>query len=260
MKSSVSTDAKAIQSALKGVNSTTAEGREKIAALSSAAEELASRRKEITAADKQARAALDQLVTVQERSWRGYVNIDNAIKSVMSRNYDAYIKRNEAGMVSYAASIDQASRDLTRLSTAHQQLDDDLSHGRITVEVYEAQLRGVQDAAAKAQTSLDSMISAAGNSGSGAGDDITEEFRLSDEALQQLIIHYQEAKSAVSELRSQQSQLDKDYKAGAMSKESYIERSAALDLALRKETDDQKELSKADQSTYTLLIVHGGQL
>ena len=169
MKSSVSTDAKAIQSALKGVNSTTAEGREKIAALSSAAEELASRRKEITAADKQARAALDQLVTVQERSWRGYVNIDNAIKSVMSRNYDAYIKRNEAGMVSYAASIDQASRDLTRLSTAHQQLDDDLSHGRITVEVYEAQLRGVQDAAAKAQTSLDSMISAAGNSGSGAG-------------------------------------------------------------------------------------------
>lgn len=244
MKSSVSTEAKAIQSALKGVNSTTAEGREKIAALSSAAEELASRRKEITAADKQARAALDQLVTVQERSWRGYVNIDNAIKSVMSRNYDAYIKRNEAGMVSYAASIDQASRDLTRLSTAHQQLDDDLSHGRITVEVYEAQLRGVQDAAAKAQTSLDSMISAAGNSGSGAGDDITEEFRLSDEALQQLTIHYQDAKSAVFELRSQQSQLDKDYKAGAMSKESYIERSAALDLALRKETDDQKELSK----------------
>lgn len=244
MKSSVSTEAKAIQSALKGVNSTTAEGREKIAALSSAAEELASRRQELTAADKQARAALDQLVTVQERSWRGYVNIDNAIKSVMSRNYDAYIKRNEAGMVSYAASIDQASRDLTRLSTAHQQLDDDLSHGRITVEVYEAQLRGVQDAAAKAQTSLDSMISAASNSGSGAGDDITEEFRLSDEALQQLIIHYQEAKSAVSELRSQQSQLDKDYKAGAVSKESYIERSAALDLALRKETDDQKELSK----------------
>lgn len=244
MRSSVSTGAKAIQSALKGVNSTTAEGREKIAALSAATEELASRRRELTAADKQARAALDQLVTVQERSWRGYVNIDNAIKSVMSRNYDAYIKRNEAGMVSYAASIDQASRDLTRLSTAHQQLDDDLSHGRITVEVYDAQLRGVQDAAAKAQTSLDSMISAAGNSGSGAGDDITEEFRLSDEALQQLTIHYQEAKSAVSELRSQQSQLDKDYKAGAVSKESYIERSAALDLALRKETDDQKELSK----------------
>ena len=244
MKAQITRDATEIQSSMKGANSATSESRDKIQELSAAAEALVERRKALTAADKQARAALDQLVTVQERSWRGYVNIDNAIKSVMSRNYDAYIKRNEAGMVSYAASIDQASRDLTRLSTAHQQLDDDLSHGRITVEVYEAQLRGVQDAAAKAQTSLDSMISAASNSGSGAGDDITEEFRLSDEALQQLIIHYQEAKSAVSELRSQQSQLDKDYKAGAVSKESYIERSAALDLALRKETDDQKELSK----------------
>lgn len=241
----IKTQAKEIQSGLKMVSGATDDGRKKIAQAAAAAEKLVQTEKAVAAADKEVVKAKEQLVTVQERVWRGYVNIDTAIKGVMGRDYAAYVKRTENGMVSYADAINRAAADTTRLITVQKQLDADLSAGRISAEQYKASMDEVTIALDKASMAHDRYISLGRTSKeSTTGTSTLDEFRALDSQLQQLAINYQSAKQDTQALRAEQKALNDAYKEGAMSQEVYTERSASLDVALRNAKADEDELAK----------------